>query len=250
MISFPAKHTKAQGFTLVELSIVIIIIGFLIAGISSGTSLVAQSKIQALANEMTSIRMALSTFMGVYGYMPADFPNASAYWPDCDTTPSNCNGNGDGYVTSNQFEGVRMWQQLNAAGLFPGNYPGTMAVLFTPVIGVEVPASIWGNGAGYMVANYGAPCDVSQGVCAGAAINFGTGFALADPVMNPVEAYNLEKKIDDGLPRQGFIWAGGGFDSASCYDSPESWYIPSSYNIALTGKLCSLHLLKNDIEEQ
>ena len=85
------KYIKiTDGFTLVELSIVIIIIGFLIAGIAAGKSLIRQTKLNSIITESQMYILAINTFKDRYSYYPGDLPNAEAYWP---TTNS---GGGDG----------------------------------------------------------------------------------------------------------------------------------------------------------
>ena len=45
-----------KGFSLVELSIVLIIIGLLIAGVSSGSKLIKQARINSLINELNELK--------------------------------------------------------------------------------------------------------------------------------------------------------------------------------------------------
>ena len=61
---------RTQGFTLVELSIVIIIIGFLISGISAGQSLIQQAKLNSVITEFMEFDTALQAFKIRYNYLP------------------------------------------------------------------------------------------------------------------------------------------------------------------------------------
>ncbi len=261
MIILIYKEPRKQGFTLVELSIVIIIIGFLIAGIAAGQSLIKQAGLNSVITEFSSFHTALTSFENQYDYLPGDLPNASSYWPNCDSTPSNCNGNGDGTIvntTSPTDEAARAWQQLTDSGILQGHYAGTIANYSAPVAGVEVPGSKFDSASGYLILFFGymgqgSCATVGPGWCSGDTIAFGQGFA--NPNMSTTDAYNLDSKIDDGLPRQGVIWGNGASDPAGCYYAPNfngsnyTGNTPSSYNISVEGKLCSLDLLINDLTD-
>ena len=120
--NFTAK--TRQGFTLVELSIVIIIIGFLIAGISSASSLIKQDENSKIISTITEARVAFNTFKARYSAIPGDIDTAASYWPGCGATANACNGDGDGFIThtyaNNTDELVPALKHLNLAGLLNG----------------------------------------------------------------------------------------------------------------------------------
>ena len=147
--------TRTEGFTLVELSIVIIIIGFLIAGIAAGTSLVKQAALNSVVTDMNGFQAAYNTFVIRYRAVPGDMVNGSTYFPDCAITGSRCNGNGDGILvldsTPNTDETNAAWRQLFLASMIssgitiiPDNWDAF------EVVGSTVPASkIYENQSGY-----------------------------------------------------------------------------------------------------
>jgi prepilin-type N-terminal cleavage/methylation domain-containing protein len=67
---------KKQGFTLVELSIVIIIVGLIIATVSVGQSLIKQSEIRTVISEVNGHNTSLLTFKSIYNALPGDMMNA------------------------------------------------------------------------------------------------------------------------------------------------------------------------------
>lgn len=115
-----------RGFSLVELSIVLVILGLLTGGILTGQSLIRASELRSITTEYNRYIAAAQTFRDKYFALPGDMANATAFWgaahatpATCKTTASSsaltCNGNADGFIqgvvaTSN--ESFRFWQHL------------------------------------------------------------------------------------------------------------------------------------------
>jgi len=129
-----AKNSKLKGFTLVELSIVLVIIGFLVGSVIAGTGLVESSRIISQARELNSYTTAFNSFVVKYSQIPGDMSDASSYW----ATASNGNGNGmlDGNCDGMTTETLTMFQHLSYGGFIPGTYDNNLA---NPVLGVSYP---------------------------------------------------------------------------------------------------------------
>ena len=122
---------SARGFTLVEISIVIVLIGLILAGVTAGNSLVRSARIRAALQESDSYITAVQTFYLQYNALPGDMGNASSYWPTA------ANGNGDkliGKELISEPESYAAFKQLALNGLIPGSYTGSGGLI--PTIGV------------------------------------------------------------------------------------------------------------------
>lgn len=209
------KIKKKEGFTLVELSIVIIIIGFLIAGVSAGTSLIKQAQLNAVIFEKTNFVTLVNTFKEKYGYYPGDLPKATSYW-----VSAAANGNGDGLVDwfNNQSvrESVAAWQHLGLSGILPGNYTGLGSDLDNGVTAsLNAPGSKFNNGLWIITNNLYV---VNEPSFAGV-VNLGNFLFLGGynynnipgtPLFKPLDAQNLDIKIDDGQPFSGDVFSVNG----------------------------------------
>lgn len=92
-------YTNKSGFTLVELAIVIVIIGFIVAGVAAGSSLINQAQIRSVISDFRNIQVSYNNFVGTYNAVPGDMVNAFSYWDTrCAESDGSCNGNGDGVL--------------------------------------------------------------------------------------------------------------------------------------------------------
>lgn len=73
-----------KGFSLIEMSIVLIIIGLLTSGIIGGTSLIESAKVRATINEVNDLQTSFYTFLGIKNRLPGDIDN--------DGVIGECNG--------------------------------------------------------------------------------------------------------------------------------------------------------------
>lgn len=79
--SMKNKNTKNLAFSLIELSIVLIIIGLLVAGVVGGKSLIESAKIRAFSNELNGWKQAVFTSLTVNGRLPGDLNNDGMIGP-------------------------------------------------------------------------------------------------------------------------------------------------------------------------
>ena len=64
--------SKKSAFSLIELSIVLIIIGLLIAGITGGASLIKSSELRSIMGEARGYAVAVNSFFTQYDQYPGD----------------------------------------------------------------------------------------------------------------------------------------------------------------------------------
>ena len=128
------NQIESQGFTLVELSIVIIIIGFLIAAIAAGQSLVKQARLNSVLTEMQNYKTAYNAFTIRYSAIPGDMKNAESYWPagtnGCSITATECNGDGNGFIDYYARESYAAWRELALAGMISIVHPEVKTIFF------------------------------------------------------------------------------------------------------------------------
>ncbi|MFI4984342.1 MAG: type II secretion system protein [Rickettsiales bacterium] len=208
---------KIKGFTLVELSIVIVIIGFLVAAITSGASMIKQAEMRSVINDLQSFRTAYNNFIAAYGAVPGDMVVASSYWPNgaCAQTDSNCNGNGNGLIeattTNAEPDEVRgALKQLALAGMINAGIPQIPDAIIQLVPGVNAPASKLSD-AGYYYASSAYDTQVYQlPLDPGVNYIFLGGYSPvsgAHPLLNflytgaltPMDAFSIDYKMDDGI---------------------------------------------------
>jgi prepilin-type N-terminal cleavage/methylation domain-containing protein len=125
-----AYKVKQQGFTLVEIAIVISIIGLLIGGVLKGHQMVTNTKLKRIELDRTGIKMAMLSYQDRYRQFPGDDYRAdsrfSIYTDGVnDPAAAEINGNGDGIIDGNWLvspdtESANVWKHLRASGLIDG----------------------------------------------------------------------------------------------------------------------------------
>ena len=122
---------KQQGFTLVEIAIVLVIIGLLLGGILKGQEMITQAKIKNVIADMSGVSAAMYGYQDRYKALPGDDRNAGTRWTSGTGTAS---GNGDGVVTGAYTVNVTaaattpavaneagfFWHHLRLAGFISG----------------------------------------------------------------------------------------------------------------------------------
>jgi prepilin-type N-terminal cleavage/methylation domain-containing protein len=258
------NHALIKAFSLVELSIVLVILGLLTGGILAGKSLVRASELRASTRQLANYHTAVYTFRDKYFYIPGDMTNATRFWgiaagatgndDTCfsasSTDSTTCNGDGNGLVDAPSaatglnivIERFLFWKHLSSAGLIEGSYTGTHGTSASASNGgVNVPKTKTSNG---IFMTWGRPALPSgnseyypmpqQNMLV---INADGGGAAGTLI--PEEAWNIDSKLDDGKPALGKMTT---FKKTSTFgpNCSDGDTTAADYDFTITAKNCRL----------
>jgi hypothetical protein len=205
--------------------------------------------------EFNQYSTAFNAFKERYDYWPGDLPNAFAYWgTQCAGNATDCDGDGNGSIYDYNYGNIDFrqelfmaWKHITLSGILPGNYTGySNANNSSATCGVNIPTSSYSANACWSAR-------FNTGIYAIAHSNafvFGNSVDVPPYSVNefgglsPTDAYNIDAKIDDGMPNTGQVgavmgWWQGGIICTVGNGSTAT----TPYDLTQTGITCSMAFL-------
>lgn len=181
---------KQEGFTLIEIAIVLVIIGLLLGGVLKGQELITSARVRNLISQQDGIKAAYFGFLDRYRALPGDYTAATT-----NITGASKNGDGNGRIESSNAAGdhedIAVWEHLSRAGFINGTYTYATAPTDNPPSNPKNPYAV------YLQLAYDSTYGPS-GTTPPAKHNLKTGPQI------PVEIVaEVDRKIDDGAPNTG-----------------------------------------------
>ncbi|WP_446325543.1 type II secretion system protein [Blastomonas sp. CACIA14H2] len=258
-----------SGFSLVELSIVLVILGLLTGGILAGQSLIRAAELRAVSTEYSRYTTAVQTFRDKYFMLPGDMTNATDFWGvaggdgsvghnACRTAvvieghTGTCRGDGTSILEHNGAGDARLfWEHLRLSGLVEGAFYPWSFSNNNAVTGVHVPSSKIGNQAGWFACHttrgsFGRPARnmfiLTSAPWTTAACSGGLTAGISAP-----EAWGIDTKMDDGLATTGIMTAMNSFNAQTdCLtDNFSLETISSQYELNRDISSCHLYFVLN-----
>jgi len=220
-----------RAFSLMEITIVVVIISILLAGVLTVSSLTHTARIQGMIKEMNKIKTAIDLFEQQYDDLPGDMSTAVAVFgatdcPDHATFGNlDCNGDSNGTIGSiygndgMTGEHSYVYLHLQLAGLYPGDFtPHTYSGSLRYGVGEENAATFNTDGpTGYY--SFWAAKNKSLRYQMNIATIPPSGSSNLEkpyyPALRGVTVGHIDRKIDDGKYNTGLITAGTGM-GATC----------------------------------
>lgn len=194
---------KLPGFSLIELSIVMIIVGIIMAGVFKGQDLIEAARLQSTVSEMNRIKMLILQYHDQFGYWPGNDHQASQRFGN-----GVQSGNGNGLIQDR--ESAEVWRHLHAAGLLE------MDCSPSPKIGGQL--TVKGNPDPNLSGNW---------------IILSEQSGTLRPILTPKQAMTLKAKMDESDPQKGNLRVinGHGTNGNACING-------SAYNLQNTNQAC------------
>lgn len=255
---------RAYGFTLIEMSIVLAIVGLLAGAILVGRDLIQAAALRNVVAQLERYDTAITAFKLKHDCLPGDCAHASTFGLSDNSCPADyftcspeapeqfahagCDGNGNGSLDTLNIaivyelycpEYLNVWHHLSRAGLIEGQYDGrTFAAspfssfFRVPKYGVSAPRTALRDVGIIMATLAGRP-----------GTYFLLGLSDAGDGVRPdrlysAEAYHVDSKLDDGLPQSGKV-LGGSIESGGACTIPGP---PRAYNVPDASGRCAIYV--------
>jgi prepilin-type N-terminal cleavage/methylation domain-containing protein len=214
--------SETHAFTLIELSIVLVIIGLIVGGVLVGQDLIRAAYVRAQVSQIEKFNTASNTFYGKYQGLPGDINNQTALkygFAARGSAPGEGDGNGIVEASDELLgigspsggtaiggENTMFWvdlSSLTAGHLIEGGFitatPTTLYLygnnsLWFPEakVGANNFLYIWSAGG---LNYYGLSNIITTAIQ--------PGQMNTVPGLTVQQAYNIDKKVDDGFPQSG-----------------------------------------------
>lgn len=214
-----------NGFSLVELAIIITVIGLITASVIGGSAMIESAKINKFAGEIQTVKKAFHNFASIYGAKPGDFNAAQSHFGSSGVS----NGDGNGIInqgdddTSDEVNNAMVHlakaNMLETTGL--ANDADKFMALDSFKGEIYLSANRDADGAAISGFNY---ISGTHNFLIVADTGYGyNGF------IKPLVAFKLDKKFDDSFPRTGKITyiVAGNVSDASCTNSSTKYFLTS-----------------------
>jgi len=211
------------GFTLVELSIVLVIIGLIVGGVLAGQDMIKAAQIRATVSQTEKYNTAVNTFRDKFGAMPGDVgaTKATQFGMNSATVALRtttglidqdglieCNNCAAAAIRDFGSETAMFWNDLSWAALISESLQTTTpavaggGAVTSDTMRTVVPEAKIGRGNYFTVFSAGGKNFYQlAGITA---ISAAGVYALANR-LTPQEAYNIDQKADDGKPNTGSV---------------------------------------------
>lgn len=246
-----------KAFSLVELSIVLVIIALIVGGITAGQSILRNAKLKTITTDFAVYQSAMANFNDRYSELPGDFSHATDVWGEANAIPATCadtastdkktcNGDGDGAIepsSAGSDEIFRFWQHLANAGMIEGVFTGIStdnADHDRASLGVNVPRSSVDN-AGWSIGLVGNTAASFPTTAVYHGLLFGaveTNGDTREIVLAPEDAGSIDDKIDDGFPGRGEVLTWNNTTHSNCATTDVT--TTAVYNLTYDDEACAL----------
>jgi prepilin-type N-terminal cleavage/methylation domain-containing protein len=147
-------RSSEEGFTLVEVAIVMIIIGLLIGGIIKGQAMIKNAKVKRLVADVDGMRAAILTYQDKFGMLPGDENDPNA--PTGDTYNNDNDGQMGDVTDGQEISDMRLAEILPGTGTTLPTHAFNGTLRFD---GMNLNGS--GNAANWIIAT-NVPAEVCQ----------------------------------------------------------------------------------------
>ena len=120
----------AQGFTLIEIAIVLVIIGLLLGGILKGQELITSARVRNLISQQDGVKAAFFGFQDRFRALPGDYTAATTNIANVTDDVGLWSGRQHRQrqrqrprrIAAGLYENVLAWEHLSKAGFITGTY--------------------------------------------------------------------------------------------------------------------------------
>lgn len=196
------KLNNKKGFSLIELSIVLIIIGLLIAGITGGASLIKSAELRSVMSEIRNYQTAINAYYTATGALPGNssssemsFVQTAVAWQDLfdegitDVAPTNS---------------ITIADDISSSDGMTSRVKGGYYVLgYNTAMGQNVI---------FLISGAEDPADLASATT-----------TVVNPSITRKDAKFLDDKMDNGVIDSGKVWSfDAGTDAGCTYGTDET----------------------------